>query len=371
MAKRDYYEILGVARGAGDADLKKAFRQQAMKYHPDRNPGNAEAEHRFKELNEAYEVLRDPEKRAAYDRYGHAAFEGAAGFGAGGAAGFADIFDDLFGEFMGGRGGRGRQQARGADLRYDLGITLEEAYSGKQAEIRIPTAVPCDQCNGSGAAPGSRPVTCPTCDGRGRVRAQQGFFTIERTCPTCQGQGETISNPCPKCNGAGRLRREKTLSVTVPRGVEDGTRIRLAGEGEAGPRGAGAGDLYIFLAVKPHRLFQRQGDLLFCEVPIPMTTAALGGQITVPTIAGKKAQLTIPPGSQTGAQFRLKGKGMPVLQTERYGDMVIQIQVETPVNLSKRQKELLHEFQGEDRDVSPRSEGFFSRMKELWEDLTE
>jgi molecular chaperone DnaJ len=373
MAKRDYYEILGIARGAGDAEIKKAFRQQAMQYHPDRNPGNADAERHFKEANEAYEVLRDPDKRAAYDRYGHAAFEngmgGAGGFGAGG---FSDIFEDLFGDFMGGAGGaRRRQQARGADLRYDMEITLEDAYAGKQAEIRVPTAVACDACDGSGATPGSKPEVCHTCAGRGRVRAQQGFFTIERTCPTCQGQGQTISDPCPKCRGQGRVAREKTLSVTVPKGVEDGTRIRLAGEGEAGPRGAGTGDLSIFLTVRPHRFFKRQGDLLYCEVPIPMTIAALGGELSVPTISGKKAQLKIPPGTQSGSQLRLRGKGMPALQSERYGDMVIQVQVETPVNLSRRQKELLEEFAGERRNVSPKSEGFFARVKELWEDLTD
>lgn len=374
MAKRDYYEILGVARGAGDAEIKKAFRQQAMKYHPDRNPGDADAERHFKDANEAYEVLRDPDKRAAYDRYGHAAFENGMGGSAGGfgAGGFSDIFEDLFGDFMGGAGGaRRRQQARGADLRYDMEITLEDAYAGKQAEIRVPTAVTCDACDGSGATPGSKPEVCHTCAGRGRVRAQQGFFTIERTCPTCQGQGQTISDPCPKCRGQGRVAREKTLSVTVPKGVEDGTRIRLAGEGEAGPRGAGTGDLYIFLTVRPHRFFKRQGDMLYCEVPIPMTTAALGGELSVPTISGKKAQLRIPPGTQSGSQLRLKGKGMPALHSERYGDMVIQVQVETPVNLSRRQKELLEEFAGERRNVSPKSEGFFARVKELWEDLTD
>ena len=374
MAKADYYELLGVERGASADEIKKAFRKQAMQFHPDRNPGNAEAERKFKEINEAYDVLKDDQKRAAYDQYGHAAFEGGGGRGPGGfdfTANFADVFDDLFGEFMGGRRGGGGP-ARGADMRFNLEISLEEAFKGKKTQIRVPGSVACDQCEGTGAAPGSKPVTCQTCAGHGKVRAQQGFFTIERTCPTCQGQGRTIKDPCTACRGAGRRQKEKTLNVSIPAGVEDGTRIRLAGEGEAGPRGGPPGDLYIFLSILPHRFFRRDGVNLFCRVPIPMTKAALGGQIEVPTIDGTRARVTLPPGTQTGRQFRLKGKGMPVMRGAGIGDLYINAVVETPMNLSKRQKELLQEFEaaGGD-DTSPESEGFFAKVKEFWDDLTE
>jgi len=374
MAKQDYYEMLGVARGASADELKKAYRKLAMQYHPDRNPGDKEAEHRFKEVSEAYDVLKDEQKRAAYDRFGHAAFENGGGRGGGQgdfgfASGFADIFDEMFGDFMGGR--RGQAQARGSDLRYNLEISLEEAFKGAQRQIRVPTSISCEHCSGSGSEAGSRPIACPTCKGMGKVRAQQGFFTIERACPSCGGAGRVIENPCGVCNGQGRVRREKNLQVTIPPGVEDGTRIRLAGEGEAGMRGNAAGDLYIFLTVTPHGLFQRDGANLNCRVPIPMTTAALGGQIEVPTIDGSRARVTIPAGTQSGHQFRLRGKGMTVLRSPAHGDMYIEAVVETPVNLSKRQLELLKEFEqeGSNGKTSPESEGFFARVKEFWEDL--
>ena len=379
MAKQDYYETLGVDRGADEKALKSAYRKLAMKYHPDRNPDDAAAEATFKEVNEAYDVLKDDEKRAAYDQFGHAAFEGGGPGGAGGG-GFADIFDEMFGEFMGGgrqTGNRGRAGApRGADLRYNMHISLEDAFQGRETQIRVPTAVTCEDCKGLGAAKGSHPTTCSMCQGRGKVRAQQGFFTIERTCPTCNGTGQVIEDPCQACGGAGRVQKEKTLKVTIPAGVEDGTRIRLAGEGEAGTQGGGAGDLYIFVAVAPHRMFRRDAADIHIRVPIPMATAALGGSIEVPTIEGKRAKVTIPKGAQSGHQFRLRGKGMSVLRSQARGDMYIDVVVETPVNLSKRQEELLREFQGEkpakgDSTTSPESEGFFSRVKELWEDLTD
>lgn len=383
MAKQDYYELLGVQKGASADDLKKAYRKAAMKYHPDRNPGDAEAEHKFKEINEAYEVLKDEQKRAAYDRFGHAAFEGGrggpGGFGQGqggfnfdfGSGGFADIFDEMFGEFMGGRR-QGGASGRGQDLRYNLEISLEEAFKGSQATVRVPTSVVCDTCSGSGAASGTSPIICPTCAGHGKVRAQQGFFTIERTCPACHGQGRVIKDACKSCGGSGRLRKEKTLQVNIPAGVEDGTRIRLAGEGEAGLRGAPPGDLYIFLAIAPHPMFQRDGANIQCRVPIPMTTAALGGTIEVPTIDGTRTKITVPPGTQSGHQFRLKGKGMSVLRSPQRGDMYIHAVVETPVNLTKKQQELLREFDKAGKEGShPQSEGFFAKVKELWEDLTD
>ncbi len=376
MAKQDYYETLGVARGASGDDLKKAYRKLAMQHHPDRNPGDKKAEQRFKELNEAYDVLKDDQKRAAYDRFGHAAFEsGANGRGAEAGfnmGGFADIFDEMFGEFMGGgRRGAGRATPQGADLRYNLEISLEEAFHGKTATVRMATAVLCEECTGTGAEAGSRPVTCPTCRGHGKVRSQQGFFTVERTCPSCHGQGAVIENPCPACRGQGRVKRERTLNVNIPAGVEEGTRIRLAGEGEAGVRGTPPGDLYIFLTLAPHRLFQREGADVYCRVPIPMTTAALGGSIEVPTVDGTRARVTIAAGAQTGQQFRLKGKGMSVLRETRRGDMFVEAIVETPVNLTKEQQELLRQFEkaaSPDR-TSPESAGFFTKVKELWEDL--
>ncbi|MGQ9364769.1 molecular chaperone DnaJ [Azospirillum sp. ST 5-10] len=383
MAKQDYYELLGVAKTASPDEIKKAYRKLAMQHHPDRNPGNAEAEHKFKDINEAYDVLKDEQKRAAYDRFGHAAFDGGRGPGGGagggfggfdfGGGGFADIFDEMFGEFMGGRrGGGGGASGRGQDLRFNLEITLEEAFKGSQSTVRVPTSVVCDSCNGSGAAAGTQPITCPTCAGHGKVRAQQGFFTIERTCPACHGQGRIIKDACKGCGGAGRQRKEKTLQVNIPAGVEDGTRIRLAGEGEAGLRGAPPGDLYIFLAVAPHPLFQRDGANIHCRVPIPMVTATLGGTVDVPTIDGTRAKISVPSGTQTGHQFRLKGKGMSVLRSPHRGDMYIQAVVETPVNLTKRQTELLREFEKAGNEGShPQSEGFFAKVKELWEDLKE
>jgi len=382
MAKPDFYETLGVDRGTDEAALKSAYRKLAMKYHPDRNPDDATAEAKFKEANEAYDVLKDPDKRAAYDQFGHAAFEGGgpgAGQGGGGfgfGGGFSDIFDEMFGDF--GSGGRGRGQTgatHGSDLRYNMQISLEDAFVGRETQIRVPTAVSCDGCNGSGAAKGSHPSTCGGCQGRGKVRAQQGFFTIERTCPSCNGAGQVIDDPCGSCNGAGRVRKEKTLKVTIPAGVEDGTRIRLSGEGEAGTMGGQTGDLYIFVAVAPHRMFQRDAADLHLRVPIPMSTAALGGSVEVPTVEGKRAKVTVPKGTQSGHQFRLRSKGMSVLRSQARGDMYIDVNVETPVNLSKRQEELLREFQGEKpakgKSTSPESEGFFSRVKELWEDLTD
>jgi molecular chaperone DnaJ len=376
MAKRDFYELLGVARDAGGEEIKKAYRKMAMQYHPDRNPGDKKAEQTFKEINEAYDVLKDEQKRAAYDRFGHAAFEnGGRGGGTGDfgfAAGFADIFDEMFGEFMGGRRGQGAN-GRGNDLRYNLEVTLEEAFKGKQTTVRVPTLAACEACSGSGAEAGSRPVNCPTCYGAGRVRAQQGFFTIERTCPSCQGAGRIIENPCRQCGGQGRVRKEKTLSVTIPAGVEDGTRIRLAGEGEAGMRGGSPGDLYIFLAVKPHRFFQRDGSDIHCRVPISLPMAALGSSLEVPTIDGGRAKLNIPAGTQGGHQFRLRNKGMSVLRSGGRGDMYVQVVVETPVNLTKRQQELLREFEqaGDGHKTSPESEGFFARVREFFEDLRE
>jgi molecular chaperone DnaJ len=379
MAKQDYYALLGVPKTAAADDLKKAYRKLAMQYHPDRNPGDKDAEQKFKDISEAYDILKDDQKRAAYDRFGHAAFEGGRGGPGGGAgpggfdfnfgSGFADIFDEMFGDFMGQRrqGGGGR----GADLKYNLEITLEEAFKGSQATIRVPSLGPCEACNGSGAAGASQPQTCGTCGGAGQVRATQGFFTIQRTCPTCQGQGRVIKDPCKSCGGAGRTRREKTLQVPIPAGVEDGTRIRLAGEGEAGMRGAATGDLYIFLSVTPHRMFQREGADLQCRVPIPLTTAALGGTIEVPTIDGTRAKLQIPAGTQSGAQFRMRGKGMSILRNPNRGDMYVEAVVETPVNLTKRQQDLLREFEkaGEDADTSPQSSGFFAKVRELWDDL--
>ena len=377
--KADFYETLGVQKGADEKELKTAFRKLAMQFHPDRNPGDDACEHKFKEINEAYETLKDPQKRAAYDRFGHAAFEnggmGAQGFGANGfaAGGFSDIFEDIFGDMMGGRRQRssgGRE--RGADLRYNMEITLEEAYTGKTAQIRVPASISCTDCSGSGAKPGTQPVTCSMCSGSGRVRAAQGFFSIERTCPQCQGRGQTIKDPCPKCNGQGRVIEERSLSVNIPAGIDDGTRIRLAGEGEAGLRGGPSGDLYIFLSVKPHELFQRDGADLYCKVPISMTTAALGGAFEVTTLDGSQTRVKVPDGSQNGRQFRLKGKGMPVLRQPNIGDLYIQVAVETPQNLSRRQRELLEEFEKlSSQENSPQSSGFFSRMKDFFESFGE
>ena len=384
MSKQDYYDLLGVSKSADGDEIKKAYRKLAMKYHPDRNPDDKDAEQNFKNVNEAYEVLKDEEKRAAYDRFGHAAFEqggpgGPGGFGGGFeggfGGGFADIFEEMFGGggFGGGRGRGGPEQSgRGSDLRFNMDITLEEAYTGKSTEIRVPGSAQCDDCGGTGAKKGTEPTTCSACGGHGRIRAQQGFFTVERTCPTCHGQGKMIKEPCRNCSGSGRVHKEKTLSVNIPAGVEDGTRIRLSGEGEAGLRGAPAGDLYIFLNIRPHKIFQRDGANIYVRVPVPMTTAALGGSLEVPTVGGSRARINIPEGTQSGQQFRLRGKGMSVLRSPAYGDMFVELSVETPVNLTKKQKALLDEFRAEGGDEnkhSPESGGFFSKVKELWEDL--
>ena len=374
MAKQDYYTLLGVQRDAGADDLKKAYRKLAMQYHPDRNPGDQEAEARFKEISEAYDVLRDDQKRAAYDRFGHAAFENGGGGGPGGfdfsGGGLGDIFDQMFGDFMGGRRG-GRGPRTGADLRKGVEIDLAEAFSGTKVQVRVATRVACDACLGSGAEDRSRGTdTCPTCNGAGKVRAQQGFFLIERTCATCGGAGRVIRNPCRVCHGSGTVARERGLQVSIPAGVEDGTRIRLAGEGEAGANGAPPGDLYVHVAIRPHPIFQRDGANVFVRVPVRMTLAALGGEVEVPAIDGSRAKVKIPPGTQTGDQFRLRGKGFSVLRRTERGDMYIQVAVETPRHLSRRQRELLEEFEGEAKSHakgSPESEGFFAKVREFFE----
>lgn len=371
MSKADYYDILGVDRSADDQALKSAFRKKAMQFHPDRNPNDATSETKFKEINEAYATLKDPRKRQMYDQYGHAAFEGGggAGFGQDFGASMSDIFDDIFGEFMGGRRSRSQHQ-RGSDLRYNLEISLEEAFSGKTIEIRLPTAVTCETCSGSGAKPGTSPVKCRTCSGIGKVRASQGFFTIERICPSCQGRGEMIEEPCGTCSGSGRTTKERMLSVNIPKGIEDGTRIRLSGEGEAGLNGGPVGDLYIFISIKPHEIFQRDGAELYCRVPISMVTAALGGAFEVPTLDGTRTNVDVPAGTQTDKQFRLRGKGMPILRSTRMGDMYVQTIVEIPRNLNRRQRELLEEFKAEtSEDNHPESTGFFDRMRHFFDNL--
>jgi len=367
MSKRDYYEILGVARSCAADELKGAYRKLAMECHPDRNPGDHTAEHKFKELSEAYEILKDPDKRSAYDRFGHAAFENGRG-GAGGfdfSASFTDVFDDLFGEFMGGK--RSRRSNRGGDLRYNMEITLEDSYRGKAAEIRVPTLIACVECTGTGAKPGTTAETCATCAGHGKVRASQGFFTVERTCPKCRGAGRVVKHPCKACSGQGHVQKERTLSVDIPPGVEEGTRIRLSGEGQAGINGGPPGDLYIFLSVQQHPIFQRDSQDLYCRVPIGFVTAALGGEIEVPTLAGTQARVTIPEGAQTGHQFKLRGKGMPVLKSGgHHGDLFVEVRVETPVKLTKKQKELLRAFETETpKGCNPDAESFFARMKEF------
>jgi molecular chaperone DnaJ len=377
MSKRDYYELLGLSKGASADEIKKAYRAKAKELHPDRNADNPNAEAQFKEVNEAYDVLKDADKKAAYDRFGHAAFEG--GMGGGGRPGgqgdftsaFSDVFDDLFGDFMGGgrrSGGRNRA-TRGSDLRYNLRVSLEEAYKGLQKSIKVPTSVQCGSCNGTGAESGSEPTTCPTCSGMGKVRATQGFFTVERTCPTCSGLGQMIKNPCRSCSGAGRVEKDRSLSVNVPAGVETGTRIRLSGEGEAGMRGGPAGDLYIFIEVEEHKIFNRDGLNLFCRVPVSMSSAALGGDIEVPTIDGGRSRVKIPQGSQSGRQMRLRGKGMPAIKSSHSGDMFIELAVETPVNLTTRQKELLREFEKLSEDNNPESTSFFSSVKSFWDTM--
>ena len=377
MSKRDYYEILGCSKTASESELKKAFRSKAKELHPDRNSGNSAATEKFKKVNEAYDILKDPEKRAAYDRYGHAAFDGSmgGGFSSGGssngdfASAFSDVFEDLFGDFMGGgnsRSNSSQRANRGADLRYNMQISLKHAFSGKKTNIDVPTSVSCDTCKGTGAQSGAAPTSCPTCSGIGKVRAQQGFFTVERTCPTCAGKGQIIKNPCRLCSGQGRVDKSKKLSVNIPPGVETGTRIRLAGEGEAGIREGQPGDLYIFIEVEKHSIFEREGNDLFCRIPITMTTAALGGDLEAPTLDGGKTRVKIPQGSQNNKQLRLKGKGMPSIRGSSKGDLYIEILVETPVNLNAEQIQLLKQFENSCRDNNPANKDFFSKVKNFW-----
>ena len=376
MADRDFYDILGVQKNASDDEIKKSYRKLAMKYHPDRNKDDKEAEKKFKEATAAYEALKDPEKRAAYDQYGHDAFRqggmgGAQGFGDF-AGGFSDIFEEFFG---GGFGGSSRQRGpqRGNDLRYNMSITLQEAFSGKKPQIRIPSYESCDLCSATGSADKTGPSTCSTCGGHGKVRSTQGFFSIERPCPTCGGEGSSIKNPCLKCSGTGQVKKQKTISVTIPAGVDTGTRIRISGEGEPGQRGAGNGDLYIFVEVQKDKLFEREEENIFCQIPISITTAIIGGEVEVPTIEGKKARLNIPAGTQSDTQFRLKGKGMSILRQTRRGDMYVETNVEIPVNLNNKQKAIVKEFEkegGTSKKHSPKSQSFFSKLKEVWEDLT-
>ena len=378
MAKRDYYDVLGAANSSDAAELKKAYRRKVKELHPDQNQDNPDAEEQFKEVNEAYDILKDPEKKAAYDRYGHAAFEGGTGASAGGfrpgggdfSSAFSDVFDDLFGGFAGGGARRGGQRAtRGSDLRYNLRVSLEEAFTGKQATIDVPSSVGCDSCNGTGAEGGAEPTTCPTCSGMGKVRAQQGFFTVERACPTCSGRGQIIQNPCESCGGAGRVEQERSLSVNIPAGVETGTRIRLASEGEAGLRGGPTGDLYIFIEVRPHDIFERENQNLFCRIPVSMITAALGGELEAPTLDGGRSRVKVPAGVQSGKQLRLRGKGMPSLRGGGAGDLYIELAVETPVNLTSRQKELLKEFEELSTENNPASSDFFGKVKSFWETM--
>lgn len=379
MSKRDYYEILGIEKNASEAEIKKAFKRLAMKYHPDRNPDNKEAEENFKEAKEAYEVLADPQKRSAYDQFGHAGVDpsagGGAGFGGAGGASFSDIFGDVFGDIFGGgraRGGGGSRAFRGDDLQYNLELSLEDAVRGTQVDVRIPTHVACDECGGSGAKKGTSPSTCPTCGGVGQVRMQQGFFSLQQTCPRCHGSGNIINDPCGKCHGQGRIQKHKTLSVKIPAGVDSGDRIRLSGEGEAGEHGGPPGDLYVQIGVRPHPIFERDGTDLYCEVPINMVTAALGGELEVPTLDGR-VKLKIPAETQSGKQFRLRGKGVRSVRGAQVGDLMCKVQVETPVNLTKHQKELLEELnQSLTEDSvqhSPRSSSWLDGVKKFFEDM--
>lgn len=376
MSKRDYYEVLGVARDASDRDIKKAFRRMAMKYHPDRNPDDKQAEESFKEVNEAYEVLSDNQKKAAYDRYGHDAVNGQGGFGGGGAdGGFGDIFGDVFGDIFGGGGGGRRRSSvqRGADLRYSMDMSLEDAVRGLETTIKVPTLVGCETCNGSGAKPGTQPTTCGTCGGVGQVRMQQGFFSVQQTCPACHGEGKIVSDPCTDCHGHGRKERTKTLSVKIPAGVDTGDRIRLSGEGEAGTNGGPSGDLYVQVNVLDHPIFDRDGKHLYCEVPISFVDAALGGELEVPTLDGR-VKLKVPAETQTGKLFRLRNKGITPVRGGSTGDLLVRAVVETPVKLNSRQKELLKEFQqemdqGKDKH-SPKKSGFFDSVKKFFEDVT-
>ena len=376
MADKDFYEILEVSQNASDAEIKKSYRKLAMKYHPDQNKGNQEAEKKFKEISAAYEILKDSEKRAAYDQYGHDAFRQG---GMGGAHGFGDFaggFSDIFEEFFGGGFGtssRQRGPSRGNDLRYNMSISLQDAFAGKKTQIRIPSYVGCDLCNNTGSADKSGPSTCSSCNGHGKVRSTSGFFSIERPCPSCGGEGSSIKNPCLKCSGTGQIKKQKTISVNIPAGVDTGTRIRITGEGEPGQKGAGNGDLYIFINVQKDKLFEREEENIFSNIPISIISAILGGEIEIPTIEGKKARLKVPSGTQSGTQFRLRGKGMSILRQSRRGDMYIEVNVEIPVNLNSKQKSILKEFEkegGTSKAHSPKSQNFFQKIKEVWEDLT-
>ncbi|HHL43672.1 MAG TPA: molecular chaperone DnaJ [Hellea balneolensis] len=381
--KRDYYEILGCVKTADGKTLKTAYRKLAMQYHPDRNPDDPDAEAKFKEINEAYSILSDENKRAQYDQMGHSAFGQGGGAGGGGFHDFGDIFSQIFGQQGGGGfadmfgGGGGRRQVRGADLRYELEITLEESFAGKDIEIKVPVSEECHGCGGDGAAPGAEVETCSTCGGMGKVRTQQGFFTMERPCPRCGGQGEYVSDPCRTCDGTGQVRVETALDVNIPAGVEDGTRIRLSGKGDAAPKGSGAhgqrGDLYLFVSVKPHDLFERDGANLFCHAHVPMTCAALGGEVEIPTIDGGRTKVKVPAGSQTGKRMRLRGKGMSVLRSAARGDMYVELTVETPSQLNARQRELLEEFRAEggDENCSPASSSFLDKAKRFWDNLVD
>lgn len=376
----DYYELLEVTRGCDEKTLKTAFRRLAMQYHPDRNPGDKDAEHKFKEINKAYDVLKDPQKRAAYDRYGHEAFEGASSMGgnpfgagfSGMGGGFANIFEDIFGEMMGAGARKRSAHRRGDDLSYNVQISLEEAFSGKTIEIDLPTKITCRTCKGSGKTEKSKVVTCSACYGSGKIRTTQGFFAIESTCAACQGRGETMTNPCQECHGQGRIAHKRTLSVNIPAGVDHGMRIRLSGEGEAGERGAPAGDLYLLISIKRHALFTREGANLFYHVPLSMTTAALGGTVQISTLDKSATELKIPAGTQNGKRFVLKNKGMPLLRSSSFGDLHVEVEVETPRNLSKKQRELLQEFEKTSKpENSPQSHGFFSKMKEIFENFSQ
>lgn len=380
MSKRDYYEVLGVDRGADEKDIKRAYKKLAMKHHPDRNPGDEEALAKFKEVKEAYEILTDSDKRAAYDRYGHAGVDpnmGGGGFGGGaGGADFADIFGDVFGDIFGGgrRGGGGPQQTRGADLRYNMELSLEEAVRGVSKEIKVPTYASCEKCDGSGAKPGTSAKTCDTCHGMGQVQMRQGFFAVQQACPTCHGSGKVITDPCDACHGQGRVQKTKTLSVKIPAGVDTGDRIRLAGEGEAGQFGAPAGDLYVQVHVKDHPIFVRDGNNLYCEMPISFTTAALGGEIEVPTLDGR-VKLKVSEGTQTGRMFRLRGKGVKSVRSGMTGDLMVKTVVETPVNLTSEQRELLEQLEktltgDSGKRHKPKSEGFFDSVKRFFDDLS-
>ncbi len=378
MAKADYYETLGVSKSASKDEIKSAYRKLAMKYHPDRNPGDKSAEMKFKEASEAYQILSDPQKKSSYDQFGHSAFQNAGGggfsdFGGFDSDAFSDIFDDFFGDFMGSNRGRGRKGSRanrGSDLKINVRVTLEEAYNGKKSSFNISSAEKCGECSGSGAATGSKAMSCGTCDGYGKVRSRQGFFTVQQTCPDCRGEGEVISKPCKDCRGAGIVKTKKTLSITIPKGVDDGTRIRLAGKGDAGYRGGTNGDLYVYISVVKHDIFQREEENLYFELPISLADASLGTSIEVPSIDGTKANVKIPAGTQSGKQLRLKNKGMPMLRSSGFGDLYLQIKVETPISLNKEQKELLEKFRKlEDSKNNPENQSFFKKARKFWENI--